>query len=68
MRVARENAARKRSGVNSMASMADGLSALDYALGRCGSGFLQQRPEPRKDVAEALRKLGAKVDHPDMPP
>ncbi len=55
-------------GVNPDELDADGLSALDYALGRSRVGFLQQRPEPRKDVAEALRKLGAKVDHPDMPP
>ncbi len=55
-------------GVNPDVLDADGLAALDYAMGRSRVGFLQQRPDPRKDVATALRNMGAKVEHPDIPP
>jgi hypothetical protein len=47
---------------------ADGLTAIDYAMGRARIGFLQQRPEPRKDMAALLRELGATVESPDTPP
>jgi ankyrin repeat protein len=47
---------------------ADGLTALDYAMGRERIGFLQLRPEPRKDMAVLLRELGATVESPDTPP
>ncbi|MEJ0038222.1 MAG: ankyrin repeat domain-containing protein [Gammaproteobacteria bacterium] len=55
-------------GVDLNARDADGLTALDYAMGRARVGFLQQRPDPRKDVAEALRSLGATAENPDLPP
>jgi hypothetical protein len=31
-------------------------------------GFLQQRPDPRKDMAELLRSLGATAENADLPP
>ncbi len=43
-------------------------TALDYALGRERIGFLQQRPDPRKDLVSLLRTLGATVENPDLPP
>jgi ankyrin repeat protein len=55
-------------GVDPNAVDADGMSALDYAMGRARIGFLQQRPEPRKEMAEVLRQLGATLEHPDTPP
>ncbi len=55
-------------GVDVNARDADGLTALDYAMGRARIGFLQQRPEPRKDMADVLRTLGATVENPDIPP
>ena len=54
-------------GVDVNARDADGLTALDYAMGRERIGFLQQRPEPRKDVAALLRTLGATLESPDKP-
>jgi uncharacterized protein len=55
-------------GVDVDARDADGLTALDYAMGRERIGFLQLRPDPRKDMAALLRNLGATVESPDMPP
>lgn len=55
-------------GVDVDARDADGLTALDYAMGRERIGFLQQRPDPRKDTAELLHTLGATVENPDTPP
>ncbi len=55
-------------GVDVNARDGDGLTALDYAMGRERIGFLQQRPDPRKDVAALLRTLGATVENPDLPP
>ena len=55
-------------GVDVNARDADGLTALDYAMGRARVGFLQQRPDPRKDLAAVLRTLGATVENPNMPP
>jgi ankyrin repeat protein len=55
-------------GVDIDARDADGLTALDYAMGRARVGFLQLRPDPRKDMAALLRELGAKVESPDTPP
>jgi ankyrin repeat protein len=55
-------------GVDMNARDADGLTALDYAMGRARVGFLQQRPDPRKDMAELLRSLGASVENPDLAP
>jgi serine/threonine-protein phosphatase 6 regulatory ankyrin repeat subunit B len=55
-------------GVDLNARDADGLTALDYAMGRERIGFLQQRPDARKELAALLRSLGATVENPDMPP
>jgi len=55
-------------GVDLNARDADNLTALDYAMGRARVGFLQQRPEPRKDMAELLRSLGATAENADLPP
>ena len=49
----------------------DGLTALDYAMGRGYVPFLQSAKPPNKDLADALRKLGANVElaqTPDWPP
>lgn len=49
----------------------DGLTALDYAMGRGYVPFLQLPKPPNKDLADALRKLGATVElakTPDWPP
>jgi ankyrin repeat protein len=49
----------------------DGLTALDYAMGRGYVPFLQLAKAPNKDLADALRKLGANVEldkTPDWPP
>ena len=55
-------------GVDLNARDADGLTALDYAMGRARVGFLQQRPDPKKDMAELLRSLGATAENTDLPP
>ena len=49
----------------------DGLTALDYAMGRGYVPFLQQAQAPRKDLADLLRGWGAKVEldkTPNWPP
>jgi ankyrin repeat protein len=49
----------------------DGLTALDYAMGRGFVPFLQMAKAPNKDLAEALRARGANVElakTPDWPP
>jgi len=49
----------------------DGLTALDYAMGRGYVPFLQLAQAPRKDLADPLRKWGANVEldkTPDWPP
>ena len=49
----------------------DGLTALDYAMGRGYVPFLQMPQPPNKGLAANLRKLGAKVEldaTPDWPP
>ena len=55
-------------GVDVNARDADGLTALDYAMGRERLGFLQQRPDPRRDMVKLLRDLGATVENPDTAP
>lgn len=47
---------------------ADGLTPLDYAMGRERVGFLQQRPDPRKEIADFLRSLGATAENPQIAP
>jgi ankyrin repeat protein len=49
----------------------DGLTALDYAMGRGYVPFLQLAKAPNKDLADSLKKLGANVElakTPDWPP
>lgn len=49
----------------------DGLTALDYAMGRGYVPFLQMPTPPNKTLADSLRKLGATVElekTPDWPP
>ena len=49
----------------------DGLTALDYAMGRGYVPFLQLAKAPNKDLADALRARGANVElakTPDWPP
>ena len=40
----------------------DGLTALDYAMGRGYVPFLQLAKAPNKDLADALRARGANVE------
>jgi hypothetical protein len=47
---------------------ADGLTAIDYAMGSARVGFLQLRPPPKEDMAALLRTLGATAENPDTPP
>ncbi len=49
-------------GIDVNATDEDGLTALDYAMGRGYVPFLQQAQAPRKDLADLLRHLGAKVE------
>jgi ankyrin repeat protein len=49
----------------------DGLTALDYAMGRGFVPFLQLPKAPNKDLADALRSRGANIElakTPDWPP
>ena len=58
-------------GVDIDAKDEDGMTALDYALGRERYGFLQPKPTPNQEMAQWLRKLGAKVENtnpPNWPP
>ena len=55
-------------GVDLNAKDADGLTALDYALGRARIGFLQQKPPVRNDLAKVLRDLGANVEITNLAP
>jgi ankyrin repeat protein len=55
-------------GVDLDAKDADGLTAIDYAMGRARIGFLQQKPDPRPELATLLRELGATVENPSLPP
>jgi ankyrin repeat protein len=58
-------------GINVNAKDEDGLTALDYAMGRGYVPFLQQAQAPRIDLANLLRGWGAKVEldkTPNWPP
>jgi ankyrin repeat protein len=58
-------------GIDVNAKDEDGLTALDYAMGRGYVPFLQLAQAPRKDLADLLRGWGAKVEldqTPDWPP
>ena len=49
----------------------DGLTALDYAMGRGYVPFLQMPTRPRRDLADLLRTAGGNVElakTPDWPP
>jgi ankyrin repeat protein len=45
-----------------------GLTPVDFAMGRFQPGFLETKPVPHPDTAALLRSLGAKLEHPDLPP
>ncbi len=58
-------------GLNINAQDEDGLTALDYAMGRGYIPFLQMAQPPNTALAASLRKLGAKLElsmTPDWPP
>jgi ankyrin repeat protein len=58
-------------GVDINAKDEDGLTALDYAMGRGYVPFLQMAHPPLKDLADSLRGWGANVElamTPDWPP
>jgi uncharacterized protein len=55
-------------GMDINAKDSDGLTALDYALGRERFGFLQVKPSPNLEMAALLRELGATVETPNLPP
>ncbi|HXS26314.1 MAG TPA: ankyrin repeat domain-containing protein, partial [Steroidobacteraceae bacterium] len=54
-------------GVDVNAKDMDGLTALDYAMGRGYVPFLQQRKPPRLDIAKILRTGGADVQLAQIP-
>ena len=58
-------------GIDVNAKDEDGLTPLDYAMGRGFVPFLQLAKAPNKDLADALRARGANVElakTPDWPP
>ena len=58
-------------GIDVNAKDEDGLTALDYAMGRGFVPFLQMPTRPRTDLADILRNAGANVElakTPDWPP
>jgi hypothetical protein len=58
-------------GIDVNAKDEDGLTALDYAMGRGYVPFLQMPTRPRRDLAELLRTAGGTVElakTPDWPP
>jgi ankyrin repeat protein len=55
-------------GVDINAKDADGMTALDYAMGRERYGFLQVKPPPMPEMAALLKELGATVESPNAPP
>ena len=54
-------------GMDVNAKDADGMTALDYAMGRERFGFLQVKPSPNPEMAAVLRELGATLETPDPP-
>lgn len=44
------------------------LTPLDYAMGRYRPRYLEPRAKPIVETAQLLKRLGAKVEHPDLPP
>ena len=58
-------------GIDVNARDPDGLTALDYAMGRGYVPFLAQRAPPEREIAKLLRDSGATVElakMPDWPP
>ena len=55
-------------GVDLDAKDSDGLTALDYAMGRQRYGYLQVKPPPVPGMEAVLRELGAKVENPSAAP
>jgi ankyrin repeat protein len=58
-------------GIDVNAKDEDGLTALDYAMGRGYVPFLQMPTRPRKDLADILRSASGNVElakTPDWPP
>jgi uncharacterized protein len=54
-------------GMDINAKDADGMTALDYAMGRERFGFLQVKPSPNPEMAAVLRQLGATLETPNPP-
>jgi ankyrin repeat protein len=54
-------------GIDVNAKDDDGLTALDYAMGRGYVPFLQLAQAPRKDLADLLRSRGAKKELDETP-
>lgn len=45
----------------------NGLTAIDFAMGRIPKGFNERQPEVRTETAALLKSLGAKVERTDSP-
>jgi ankyrin repeat protein len=45
----------------------NGLTPIDFAMGRIPKGFNERNPDVRPETAALLKSLGAKVEHPDLP-
>jgi len=54
-------------GANLNAEDADGVTPLDYAMGRYRLGFLEDRPAPNMEMFKTLRDLGATRETPNPP-
>jgi ankyrin repeat protein len=46
----------------------NGLTPLDFAMGRIPKAFNALQAEPKTATAALLRSLGAHVEHPNLPP
>jgi len=46
----------------------NGLTPLDFAMGRIPKAFNAIQAEPKTETVALLRSLGAHVEHPDLPP
>jgi ankyrin repeat protein len=57
-----------QSGVKLDAQARSDLTPLDFAMGRYQPGFLEPKPVPFTATAAVLRKLGAREEHPNLPP
>ena len=50
------------------ASDRNGLTPLDFAMGRIPKAFNARQPVVHTDTAALLKTLGATIEHPDLPP